>query len=356
MRLIIATGGTGGHIYPALALADAAKQRYKDIEILFIGNDNRMETEIVPKHGYAFKGIHASGLAGSVFDKIKAVLQLFSARAAAKKILKEFKPDMVIGFGGYVSAPVLLAAHSLGIKTMMHEQNSIVGKSNLLLKDKVDGIVICYEKCFDELPKQKTRLLGNPRSSLANESTFNETYFNSLNLPEDKPIVLIVMGSLGSTSINEIMVDALKGIEDVTFLYVSGKANYEETKQRFTQENVHVIDYVDQLGILRKIDLLICRAGATTAAEITALGVPTILIPSPYVANNHQFYNASVLVENKCAFMIEEKDLNREILHDKIEMIIHNQKLMDEMKENALRISFPNASNDILDFVDEIVG
>lgn len=356
MKLMIATGGTGGHIYPALALADAAKNRYKDIDILFIGNDNRMETEIVPKHGYAFKGIRASGLAGSVFDKIKAVLQLFSARIQAKKIIKEFKPDCVIGFGGYVSAPVLLAAQSLGIKTMIHEQNSIVGKANLLLKDKVDGIVICYDKCFDELPKNKTRLLGNPRSTLAIENEFNKSYFDSLNLPIDKPIVLIVMGSLGSTSVNEIMVDALKGIEDVTFLYVSGKANYEETKKKFNQDNVFVVDYIDQLGILKRIDLMICRAGATTAAEITALGVPTILIPSPYVANNHQFYNASVLVDQKCAFMIEEKELNKEVLHDKIEMIVHNKKLMNEMRQNALRISFPNASDDILNFMEEIVG
>lgn len=356
MRLMIATGGTGGHIYPALALADAAKKRYKDIEILFVGNDNRMETVIVPQHGYAFKGIKASGLAGSIIDKIKAVMQLFSARTQAKKIIKEFKPDMVIGFGGYVSAPVLLAAHSLGIKTMIHEQNSIVGKANLLLKDKVDGIVICYDKCFETFGHEKCKLLGNPRSSLAVEKEFNKPYFDSLGLPEDKPIVLIVMGSLGSTSVNEIMVEALKGIDDVTFLYVSGKQSYEETKKRFTQPNVHVVDYVDQLGILKRIDLLVCRAGATTAAEITALGVPSILIPSPYVANNHQFYNANVLVENKCAFMIEEKDLNKDVLYDKINMIIHNQKLMDEMKENALRISFPNASDDILDYMEKIVG
>ena len=353
---MIATGGTGGHIYPALALADAAKKRYKDIEILFVGNDDRMETEIVPKHGYAFRGIHASGLAGSIFDKIKAVFQLFSAKKQAKKIVQEFKPDIVIGFGGYVSAPVLMAAQSCGIKTMIHEQNSIVGKANLLLKDKVDGIVICYEKCFDTFGKEKCRLLGNPRSSLAIQSNFNKPYFDSLNLPEDKPIVLIVMGSLGSSSVNEIMADALSGIEDVTFLYVSGKQNYEDTKKRFTQKNVYVVDYVDQLGILKRIDLLVCRAGATTAAEITALGVPSILIPSPYVANNHQFYNASVLVENKCAFMIEEKDLNKDVLYEKINMIIHNKKLMEEMKKNALRISFPDASEEILDFMEEIVG
>ena len=356
LRILIATGGTGGHIYPAIALADAAKKRYRDAHILFVGNDDRMETTEIPKHGYDFEGIHASGFSGSLIQKGKAGLQLILARKAAKKIIQKFQPDIVIGFGGYVSAPVLLAAQSLHIKTMFHEQNSIVGKANLMLKDKVDGIVICYEKCFDELPKEKTRLLGNPRSTLAIQTPFNEAYFKSLQMEENKPIVLIVMGSLGSSSVNKIMKDALSGINDVTFLYVSGKQNYEQTKKQFTQRNVHVVDYVDQLAILKRIDLLICRAGATTAAEITALGVPTILIPSPYVANNHQFYNASVLVDHKCAFMIEEKDLNKQVLYDKINMVIHNRVLMDEMKSNALAISYPKASEEILNYIEEIVG
>lgn len=356
LKILIATGGTGGHIYPALALADAAKKRYSNVDILFVGNDDRMETIEIPKYGYTFQGIHASGFSGSMMQKIKAGFQLISARRQAKIIVKKFGPDVVIGFGGYVSAPVLLASKSLNIKTMIHEQNSLVGKANKMLAKKVDGIVICYEKCKAVLPLNKTRLLGNPRSTLALQTPFNKAYFNSLKLDENRPIVLIVMGSLGSTSVNEIMKEALTGIDDVTFLYVSGKQNYEQVKKQFTQKNVHVVDYVDQLAILKRIDLLICRAGATTAAEITALGVPTILIPSPYVANNHQFYNASVLVENKCAYMIEEKDLNKDVLYDKINMVIHNQKLMDEMKKNALAISYPKASDDILNYMEEIVG
>lgn len=356
MKIIIATGGTGGHIYPALALADKAKEKYDDIDILFIGNDDRMEKDIVPTKGYAFKGLHASGLTGSIFNKFKAIMQMLAAQKEAKKIIAEFKPDIVIGFGGYVSAPVLLAAKKSKVKTMIHEQNSIVGKSNQVLANKVDGIVICYEKCFEQLPKEKTRLLGNPRSTLAVETSFDHRYFNSLNIDESKPIVLVVMGSLGSSSVNEMMVEALKGINDVTFLYVTGKNDYENMKNKFNQPNVYVKDYVDQLAILKRIDLIICRAGATTAAEITALGVPSILIPSPYVAHNHQFYNASVLVNKKCAFMIEEKDLNKDVLYDKINMVIHNQKLMDDMKKNALAISFPKASDDILEFMEEIVG
>lgn len=356
MKVIIATGGTGGHIYPAIALADKAKTRYKDIDILFIGNDDRMEKDIIPAKGYAFKGLHTSGLSGSLVDKLRALMQMFTAQKAAKKIIAQFQPDIVIGFGGYVSAPVILAAKKLKIKTMIHEQNSVVGKSNLFLANKVDGIVACYEKCFEQLPKEKTRLLGNPRSTMAVETPFDRTYFNSLKLDESKPIVLIVMGSLGSSSVNEMMVEALQGINDVTFIYVTGKNDYEKMKNRFQQPNIHVMDFVDQLAILKRIDLIVCRAGATTAAEIIALGVPSILIPSPYVAHNHQFYNASVLVDKKCAFMIEEKNLNKDVLYDKINMVIHNRKLMDDMKKNALAVSYPKASDDILDYMEEIVG
>lgn len=356
LKMVIATGGTGGHIYPALALADQAKKRYQNIDILFIGNEDRMEKDIIPANGYAFYGLKASGLSGSIVAKAKAVVQMFMAQKEAKKVLSDFKADIVIGFGGYVSAPVLMAAQSLHMKTMIHEQNSIVGKSNQVVAKKVDGIVVCYEKCLATLPEEKTRLLGNPRATLAMQSAFDEVYFKSLHLDETKPIVLIVMGSLGSSSINEMMVDALKGIDDVTFLYVSGKEDYEKTKKQFQQSNVYVVDYVNQLAILKRIDLIVCRAGATTAAEICALGVPSILIPSPYVAQNHQFYNASVLVEHNSAFMIEEKDLNKEVLYDKINMIIHDKELLKKMKENALAISYPNASDAILDFVDEIVG
>ncbi len=356
LKIVIATGGTGGHIYPALALADQAKKRYKHVDILFIGNNDRMEKDIIPANGYAFYGLKASGLSGSLVAKAKAVWQMVLAQKEAKRILAEFCPDIVIGFGGYVSAPVLLAAKSLHIKTMIHEQNSIVGKSNQVLVNKVDGIVICYEKCFETLPKEKTRLLGNPRATLAIETPFDEAYFKSLQLDDSKPIVLIVMGSLGSSTINEIMVEALKGIEDVTFLYVTGKKDYEKVKNQFQQTNVHVVDYVNQLAILKRIDLIVCRAGATTAAEICALGVPSILIPSPYVANNHQFYNASVLVDHNCADMIEEKDLNKDVLYDKINMIVHDKQSLATRKQNALAISYPNASETILDFVDEIVG
>lgn len=355
MRMLIATGGTGGHIYPAIALADAAKKHYKDIEILFVGNDDRMEAKEIPAQGYAFKGLHASGLSGTMFQKVKALVLMASSYQKAQRIIKAFEPDIVIGFGGYVSAPVMLAAHRRHVTTMIHEQNSVVGMSNKMVADKMDSIVICYEKCYEEFGHQKTRLLGNPRATNAVQARFDKKYYESLGLSMKKPLILVVMGSLGSTSVNAIMKDVLPQIShEYQILFVTGKNNYEDMKQQIHEEHIVVVDYVRQLAIMEKVDLIICRAGATTAAEITALGTPSILIPSPYVAHNHQFYNASVLVDQKAAFMIEEKDVNADSLKKKIELIMTSEKLRQEMREHALALGKPNASEDILNWCDEM--
>ena len=356
MRLLIATGGTGGHIYPAIALADAAKKRYPDIEILFVGNDDRMEAEIVPNHGYAFEGLHACGMTGNVFHKMKAVTLMGKAYLKALKIMDRFQPDIAFGFGGYVSAPVMLAAHREGVVTMIHEQNSVVGMSNKVVAKYMDAIVICYEKCYEEFGREKVRLLGNPRATSAVETKFDAQYFQSLGLKEDKPLILVVMGSLGSSSIYEMMKDVLPTIDSsYQILFVSGKDKFAEVKSAFPQENIVVVDYVRQLDIIEKVDLLICRAGATTAAEILALGSVSILIPSPYVAHNHQFYNASVMVEDGAAEMIEEKDLSPETLKAKIEAIMNHPAKRESIHQNALRLGKPNACSDILDWCEELL-
>ncbi len=356
MKLLIATGGTGGHIYPALALAEAAKKRYSDLELLFIGNDDRMETTLIPQAGYAFRSLHTSGLVGNIVQKAEAIVQMVKAKHQAVQIIKEWQPDVVMGFGGYVSAPVILAAHSLHIPTLIHEQNSVAGASNKLAARYADGIVICYERLLETFDPKKTRLLGNPRASSALQVPFNREYYRSLYLREDKPLILVVMGSLGSTSINEIMCEALPKVKsDAQILFVCGKNNKEEVMKRLPDDHhLHVVEYVSQLEIMEKVDLIICRAGATTAAEITALGTPAILIPSPYVAHNHQYYNAQVLCKHKAAFMIEEKDLNSETLNAKIQLISENKALQKQMREAAKQLGFPNASEDILDWIDEM--
>ncbi|MDL2276456.1 undecaprenyldiphospho-muramoylpentapeptide beta-N-acetylglucosaminyltransferase [Breznakia sp. OttesenSCG-928-G09] len=354
LKLLFVTGGTGGHIYPALALADYIKEE-KQAEIAFVGNDDRMEKDIIPEHGYPFYALHTSGFSGNVFKKIKAGCQSLIALRKAKKIIKDFNPDVVIGFGGYVSVPVILAAQRLGKKIVLHEQNSVVGAANKMLAKHANAIVVCYERCMSELKEyQHVYLLGNPRASIAAKRKSDEAYFSSLDLPKDKPLVLIVMGSLGSSSITDIMKDVLQNIPEVNFLYVSGKQNYTLAKEELAYKNVKVVDYIDQLAIVDKFDLVICRAGATTAAEITASGVCSILIPSPYVAHNHQYFNAKALVDKKSALMIEEKDLNTQTLCDKINMVLNNPSIKEEIKKHAKENSFPNACYDITNIIERV--
>ena len=357
MKIVCVTGGTGGHIYPALAFLDKFKEQDPSCEIGCIGNDDRMEAQLIPEKGYPFQSLHTSGLVGSPLKKMKAILQLFIAYQKSKKILKDFNPDFVIGFGGYVSAPVILAAHHLHIPTLIHEQNSIVGKANQLVMNKVDRIITCYEKCDEVFPKEKTFLLGNPRATTAKESEFDQAYYDTFQLDSKKKTILIMMGSLGSSSVNQLMKDALKGIEDnIQFIYVCGKDNLQDAALFKELKNVHVTGYVDTLKIYKKIDGMICRAGATTLAEVTALGIPSILIPSPYVANNHQFYNASVLVDANAGVMIEEKNLNAETLSNAISKIMNDPIRMESMKQCSLRLGRPNACRDILEWCEQLKG
>ena len=351
MKMMLVTGGTGGHIYPALALADAAVQRYgNEAEIIFVGNDDRMEASLIPQKGYAFLPLHTSGLVGGIRGKSRAVLQMLKARRKAAGYIREFQPDIVIGFGGYVSAPVILAAHQLGVKTMIHEQNSIMGKANELVLKKADALVCCYERIICQEHAAKTRLLGNPRASVAAQARFDERYFRSLGLDPARPTIMVVMGSLGSSSVNEMMKDALRAVDPrYQILYVSGRNNPMDPAVFADHPDIHVVDYVEQLAVLPHIDLIICRAGATTLAEITALGVAAILVPSPYVAHNHQFYNASVLVDQGAALMIEEKDLNADSLHEAIVELFLDEQKMAQVCENALQLGKPNAAYDIIE-------
>lgn len=342
------TGGTGGHIYPALALADTIKRMEPDTYIWFFGNDNRMEAQLIPEKNYPFVPLHASGLVGNVLDKAKAVGLMMQAYQKAKKTLKENQPDVVIGFGGYVSAPVLLASRSLGIPAVIHEQNSIIGKSNKLVMNQTNLNIVCYQKAYEEFGKERTLFLGNPRATTAFESEADEDYFAKLGLDPDKKTILVMMGSLGSSSVNGKMTEALRGLDDsLQFIYVCGKDNEEDLHTFDDLKNVKAVPYIDTLKIYKKLDGIICRAGATTLAEITAIGLPAILIPSPFVANNHQFYNATMLVEQGAADMIEEKDLNPKSLKAGIENLFLNSDRMKAMRSASSNMGKPNAAYDI---------
>jgi len=351
MRILIATGGTGGHIYPALALADIALQNDANTKILFIGNVDRMEKSIIPDAGYDFLGIAAKGFNNANANKLNSLKLIFEAYSRCKEIIREFKPDVVIGFGGYVSVPVLLAASRLKVPTFLHEQNSIAGMANKLLGHFVKKVFVCYEGTVRDFPSQKTMLLGNPRATIAHNETIDQTFLKTLNLNSDLKTVFMVMGSLGSSSVNEKMIEALNSVTstDYQIVYVTGKDDYNQFKEKVNEkENIKILPYINQIQMLANCDLVVSRGGATSAAEITALNVPAIIIPSPFVPNNHQFLNAKELLDNGCALLVEEKDLDTINIIDVIEETIFDDTKLVQMSGCAKKLGFPQAAYDIL--------
>lgn len=356
MRIIIATGGSGGHIYPALALADEIKKKI-DSEILFIGSNNKMEQVEIPSHGYAFKGINVQGMNGGIKDKIIALYKLFKANKICNNIIEEFKPDIVIGFGNYISVSIVLAASRKHIPTMIHEQNSYAGKANKLLGSKVDAVVGCYEENLKEFKNKHIYILGNPRASQAKDTIKDRNILKTFSLDPNIKTVVCFMGSLGSESVNKVLEEAQKMFANKTYqvIIVTGKKHYDNFHKQ-ESHNVKVVPYIDGLKVMAACDLCVIRAGATTASEVCVLGIPSIMIPSPYVPNNHQYYNAKALADKKASLLLEEKDLTADSLVSSIDLLINDDNKLNEMAENALKLGTPNASNDIIKLMKELVN
>ena len=226
MKIMIATGGTGGHINPALDLAHILKERNPKNEVIFVGSDNRMEATVIPDAGYKFYGLHITTTAGSIFSKVTYATSLMKAYFESKKILKKEKPDICIGFGNYISVPLILAAHHLGIKTMLHEQNSFAGKANKFLSRFADAVVGCYESNQEQMPKANVRILGNPSASVVKDTVFDPEVIKSVGLSTEIPYVVFMMGSLGSSSVSKVIDEAIPLFDqDFQVMIVSGKAN-----------------------------------------------------------------------------------------------------------------------------------
>lgn len=359
MNIALVTGGTGGHIYPALALAKAILDRNPNHSVFFIGNLDRMEATEIPAAGYRFFGLPAKGFSGSPIAIIKAVLALQKSKKMALKLLKREKPDIVIGFGGYVCVPVLQAAHKLNIKTMLHEQNSIVGRANKVLIPIVDAIVCDYESNLSVFPAQKTRRLGNPRTYMITQSANAQSIEAVYSFNPDRPIVLFVMGSLGSASVNALMPKVLTALDlqGIQAVYVTGKRHYQTFKSTLPElVNIRVVDYIDQLWAMTQVDLMVCRGGATTAAELTVLGVPSIIIPSPYVPNNHQYHNAKALFDAQASVFFEEKALDGETLIQAITNLLNDPERLKSMRQAALTLGKPHAASDMVDWIETLVN
>ena len=357
MRVVISAGGTGGHIYPALAIINKIKEKEPNSEFLYIGTHNRMEKDIVPKHGIPFKTVEIYGFnRKNLFKNFKTIKCLLTAKSKCKKMIKEFNPDVVIGVGGYVTVPVIMAANSLKIKTFIHEQNSIAGKANLWLSRLVDLIGVSFKSSIKEFPKNKTIFTGNPCMEDAVKKEAMDK--KELGLDKNKKLVLFVMGSLGSSKVNEFLVKTMHlfNNKDYEILYVTGKNDYEEISKKKFSGNVKVVPYIENMTrIMKNTDLIVTRSGASTLSEIIALNLPSILIPSPYVPNNHQYINAMDLVNEKSAILIEEKDLDSEKLVEEIDNLLNSEEKLEEMKKNLDNLKVDGSATIIYENIKKLI-
>ena len=358
MRIIVSAGGTGGHIFPALAIINKLKERNKDIEILYIGTTDRMEKDLIPSLGIPYKGIEMKGLnRKKVFKNISVIKSFRNAIKEAKAIMKEFKPDVVLGIGGYITAPVILAAHKLGIKTFIHEQNSIPGLSNKLLKRKASVVGVSLESSLKYFKHSNVVFTGNPRS----EEAYNAIPLDKkkYGLSSNKKLVLFVMGSLGSYTITNIMKGTIPRFasKDYEVLFITGKRFFDNYKDVKIPKNVKMVPLIDDMvNVLKKTDLIVTRAGASTIAEITSIGVPAIMVPSPHVTHNHQEKNADILGENGSAVVIKEKDLTSDILIDTIDSLINNDKELKKMSEASKTLGVKDSATKIACIIEELVS
>ena len=355
MKFILTAGGTGGHIYPALSVLNEIKKD-KTNEYLYIGTTDRMENELIPSLGIPYVGIEAYGLTKNAIKNVKAVKALKKSYKKCLKIMDDFKPDAVIAFGGYVTLPVCLAAKKRKVKVFLHEQNMLPGKANIFLSKKVDAVFVSFKEGTRKLKCKNIIYTGNPVAQRAVETKkYDKT---DLGFSKDKKLIIIVMGSLGSTSVNEKLLDFLRTYErnDTEILFITGKKSYATLKNNLiVPSSTKILPFFDNLpSLMKSSDLIISRAGASTIAEIMATKTPSILIPSPYVANNHQYYNALDLVNKNISIMLEEKDLNKETLIEAINEIFE-ENTFKEIKKNLKEIKDLSSSTIIMDNIYKII-
>ena len=354
MKMMIVAGGTGGHIYPALALADIFMKENEENEVVFFGSDNRLESRIIPEHGYRFIGVSMVSTQGGLTTKIRSLISLMKAESYAKKVLQKEKPDVCIGFGNYTSVPFIRAAHKLGIPTVLHEQNSYAGKANMYLGRIADAIVGSYSANLEQFPEDKVHLYGNPEATLASEVECTPEDLKQYELDPDKPFVLMMMGSLGSASVSEVLDQTCPLLDDsYQVIIATGKSNSYQFHYR-SDDHIRIVDYVDGKKLLKGCQLAVVRAGATTIAELCAIGTASILIPSPYVPNNHQYYNALELSKEGAGVLIEEKDLTAEKLADTVNSLMKDNDRILEMKTNARNLGRTDAAEKMIALCKEL--
>lgn len=362
-KILISGGGTGGHIFPALAIAGEIKRRYPNADILFVGADNRMEMEKVPAAGYRIIGLPVSGFdRKNLFNNIKVLLRLFKSLRMAKNILKEFQPQIAIGVGGYASGPMLKAAQKKGIPTLIQEQNSYAGVTNKMLANNAHAICVAYDGMERFFPAQKIVLTGNPvRSNLLQCTLSQKDAKAHYGLDPKKRTVLIIGGSLGARTINNSISAGLECIsneQNLQFIWQTGKFYDEACKKALEQSpanNVKQMAFVNDMDIAyRAADLVVSRAGASSISELQLLGKPCILVPSPNVAEDHQTKNALALVNQDAAIMVTDAQSQEQLVSTILSTINDCDKL-NSLASNVSKMALNNAAEHIVDKVFEII-
>ena len=363
MKILVTGGGTGGHIYPALSFVDYVRSIDKEAEFLYIGATRGLENKIVPPTGIPFQTLEIQGFKRKLsLDNVKTVQLFLKSYLAAKKIIKAFQPDVVIGTGGYVSGAVVFAASRLNIPTIIHEQNSVPGITNKFLTKYVDKIAIAFQDAAQYFPTQKTALVGNPRGQEV-RNCHKSSILSEYDLKPGLPTVLIFGGSQGALKINQALIDAIPlfAQKDYQVLYASGERYYKEIEEKIGMSkdafpNISIRPYIDQMAeVMANSDLLIGRAGATSIAEFTALGIPAILIPSPYVTNDHQTKNAQSLVNAGAVKMIADNELDSRNLVAAVDSIMGNEAVRKEMAQASKEQGISDASERLFRLVQEII-
>lgn len=366
MKFLFAAGGTGGHINPALAVAQYIRERYPDSEIIFVGTSDRMEAQLVPAAGFELRTIKISGFQrgfsfSNIKFNIKTAYHIITSSKEAKKIIKQFNPDVAIGFGGYVSGPVIRMAAKLGVKTVIHEQNAFPGVTNKALASKVDRVLLTVEDAKKYMKfKNEPVITGLPvRGELfrANREKAREEFGF-----DNRPVILSVGGSLGAKKINDSMTELIAThSQNRPYYHIHAMGKYgtqympAELSKRGVNadaENLRLYEYINNMAqCYAACDLVIARSGASTLSELQALGKPSILIPSPNVAENHQYHNAMAMVNRDAAVLIEEKDLNSETLIDAVDKLLSDREKLGEIGKNAKAMAINNSTERIGEIV-----
>ena len=366
MRVVIAAAGTAGHINPALSIANKIKKEEPNSEIIFIGTDRGLENNLVPKSGYKLERIQAYGLGKNIIKDFKTFTGIFQA----KKILKDFKPDLVIGAGGYICGPVILSAHMLKIPTMLHESNAFPGKATNMLSEITDTILIGFEEARNRIPKAKNIVLTGTPIQIDNKELDNhrkQEIIKELKLEDDKPIVLIFGGSQGAKKINDTVIELLAQNKKLNYQIIlsAGQKQYDyvitQLKEKnidiATSKNIKIYPYIYNLGEIEKVsDILVCRSGAMTITEISLLGKPAIFIPLPNVSNDHQTYNAKTLENIDAAKIIKNDELTGEKLDSIINSMISDKEKLKKMGKNATKIALADAEDRIYKEITKLLN